>query len=85
MAENKSSSERIVEHPPEGISVYREARLEIRPCSLSLSDESGEVCALMVHLGAVVRVPILEDGRIVMIQNRRWQVGHRRLELPAGT
>ncbi len=37
------------------------------------------------HPGAVVLLPILADGRIVMIENHRHSVGETLLELPAGT
>ncbi|HEY7115518.1 MAG TPA: NUDIX hydrolase [Tepidisphaeraceae bacterium] len=41
-----------------------------------------EVC---VHPGAVVILPILPDGRILLIRNRRYTVGQVLIELPAGT
>lgn len=40
---------------------------------------------VVVHPGAVVIVPILPDGRIVMIRNFRYTVQEELLELPAGT
>jgi ADP-ribose pyrophosphatase len=33
----------------------------------------------------VVLIPILDDGRVALIRNHRWQVGKHLLELPAGT
>ena len=41
-----------------------------------------EVC---VHPGAVVVLPILPDGRLVLIKNYRYAVEESLLELPAGT
>lgn len=41
-----------------------------------------EVC---LHPGAVIILPVLADGRIVMIANRRHTVDEELLELPAGT
>ena len=41
-----------------------------------------EVC---VHPGAVVVLPILPDGRVLLIRNHRYAVGESLLELPAGT
>lgn len=41
-----------------------------------------EVC---VHPGAVVILPFLPDGRILLIRNRRYTVGEYLIELPAGT
>ena len=40
---------------------------------------------VVVHPGAVVILPILEAGRIVMIRNIRQAAGERLWELPAGT
>ena len=37
------------------------------------------------HPGAVVLLPILDDGRVVMIENHRRTVNQTLLELPAGT
>jgi len=41
-----------------------------------------EVC---LHPGAVIILPVLADGRIVMIHNQRHTVDEELLELPAGT
>jgi ADP-ribose pyrophosphatase len=40
---------------------------------------------VVVHPGAVVILPILDERRIVMIRNFRHSVGEELLELPAGT
>jgi ADP-ribose pyrophosphatase len=39
----------------------------------------------VVHPGAVVVLPILDDGRVVMIRNHRFVVGEELYELCAGT
>ena len=41
-----------------------------------------EVC---IHPGAVIILPVVDDGRIVLIRNRRHTVFEDLLELPAGT
>ena len=41
-----------------------------------------EIC---VHPGAVVILPLLGDGTIALIRNRRYAVGQTLIELPAGT
>ena len=74
-----------VAKPPTGMTIYQETRFELRCCQVPLSDGSAEARGLMVHPGAVILLPILEDGRIIMIENQRWQVGQTLLELPAGT
>lgn len=40
---------------------------------------------VVLHPGAVIVLPVLEDGRIVMIRNRRHTVNQTLLELCAGT
>lgn len=40
---------------------------------------------LVVHPGAVAILPVLRDGRIVLIRNRRFAVGKQLWEIPAGT
>jgi len=40
---------------------------------------------LVRHPGAAVVLPLLDDGRVVMIRNRRFGVQRDLLELPAGT
>lgn len=48
--------------------------------------EGGEATReVVVHPGAVVILPILDDGRVVMIRNFRYTVERELLELPAGT
>ena len=41
-----------------------------------------EVC---VHPGAVVILPFLPDGRVLLIRNKRYSIGQTLIELPAGT
>lgn len=40
---------------------------------------------IVVHPGAVVILPLLDDGRVLLIRNRRYTVGQVLIELPAGT
>jgi ADP-ribose pyrophosphatase len=40
---------------------------------------------VVVHSGAVVLLPILDDGRIVLIRNHRFAIDETLWELPAGT
>jgi ADP-ribose pyrophosphatase len=44
-----------------------------------------EAREVIVHPGSVVILPLLDDGRIVMIQNTRFTVERTLWELPAGT
>lgn len=40
---------------------------------------------IILHAGAAVILPVLDDGRVVLIHNYRVAVGEELLELPAGT
>ena len=40
---------------------------------------------LVVHPGAVLIVPVLSSGEVVLIRNFRYAAGQKLLELPAGT
>lgn len=55
--------------------------------ALELVDANGQPISREVirHPGAVVLLPRLDDGRIVLIENHRHTVGETLLELPAGT
>jgi ADP-ribose pyrophosphatase len=48
-------------------------------------DGTVRIHDLVTHPGAVVVLPILDDGSIVLIRNWRPSVGRELLELPAGT
>jgi ADP-ribose pyrophosphatase len=54
-------------------------RLENQETERELSRE------VIVHPGAVVILPILSDGRVLLIQNHRYSVQQVLIELPAGT
>ncbi len=55
--------------------------------ALEVRDRHGQSRTKEVirHPGAVVLLPVLRDGRVVMIENHRHSVGQTLLELPAGT
>lgn len=54
---------------------------------ITLTGDDGQLYEREVvrHPGAVVLLPVLDDGRVVMIENTRPTVGETLLELPAGT
>lgn len=61
----------------------RQLRVEVR--RVPRSDGRVELRDMVVHPGSVVLLPLLDDGRIVMIRNRRFAIERTLLELPAGT
>jgi ADP-ribose pyrophosphatase len=64
--------------------VHRGAKFEFRRVGVTMSD--GRVLSRdLVHtLGAAVVLPVLGDGSIVLIRNRRFAVGEELWELCAG-
>lgn len=69
--------------PAELLLTARKFRVERRPYVINGRPHPLEV---IVHPGAAVVLPILDDGRIVLIRNRRPVLdGEALLEVPAGT
>jgi ADP-ribose pyrophosphatase len=67
----------------EGLVIGRRVKVEAR--RVPRSDGGEELREMVVHPGSVVVLPLLDDGRIVMIRNRRFAVERTLLELCAGT
>ena len=65
--------------------VLEGARFNVHEMQLTGSDGNQYVREVIRHPGAVVLLPLLDDGRVVLIKNRRPTVGETLLELPAGT
>lgn len=60
-------------------------RVKVVERVLTRSDGRKELREMVVHPGSVVVLPVLDDGRIVMIHNHRFAVESTLLELCAGT
>jgi ADP-ribose pyrophosphatase len=67
----------------EGLVIGRRVRVEER--RVPRRDGREELREMVVHPGSVVVLPILDDGRVLMIRNQRFAVGKTLLELCAGT
>ncbi len=65
--------------------VWRERRFEVHAVELPVRGGATQQRAVLVHPGAVVLLPVLPDGRVVLIENHRWTLDAPLLELPAGT
>lgn len=65
--------------------IYHGSKIDLALQSVVLSN--GEVAEreVVVHRGAVVLVPLLADGRVCLIRNRRYTIGQTLIEFPAGT
>jgi ADP-ribose pyrophosphatase len=59
-------------------------RLEVHTLENEITNarHSREV---VVHPGAVVILPLLSADEVILIKNRRYSIGERLIELPAGT
>ncbi len=65
--------------------VYKGTRVDLALRTVTTTTGKSLVREVVLHPGAVIILPILQDGRIVMIRNLRHTVGHWLWELPAGT
>ena len=65
--------------------VYKATRVDLALRTVTTTTGKSLVREVVLHPGAVIILPILQDGRIVMIRNLRHTVGHWLWELPAGT
>ncbi len=65
--------------------VLEGARFNVHEMRLTGSDGNQYVREVIRHPGAVVLLPLLDDGNVVLIKNRRPSVDETLLELPAGT
>ncbi|MDB4977487.1 MAG: hypothetical protein JWN48_5828 [Myxococcaceae bacterium] len=73
----------MAEEADDSVVIGRRVRIEQR--RLPRRDGRVEVRDMVVHPGSVVLLPILDDGRLVLIRNRRFAVERTLLELCAGT
>ncbi len=65
--------------------LLRGARFDIIGIDLPGRDGATHRREFIRHPGAVVLLPLLDDDRVVLIQNDRPAIGQTLLELPAGT
>ena len=65
--------------------LYRGPKIGLRVDSVRLADGRETTRAVVFHPGAVAIVPLLPDGRVVLIRQYRHATGEALLELPAGT
>lgn len=64
--------------------VFRGKLLEVRRDVIRLPDGGQGTREFIVHPGAVMIVPIADDGRLVMERQWRYPLGQVMLEFPAG-
>ena len=67
-----------------GETVFKGHLLDVRRDVVELPDGKEAKREYIVHQGAVVVLPVLEDGRICLVRQFRYALGREILELPAG-
>jgi ADP-ribose pyrophosphatase len=78
-------TERAFERPLERTVLCKGRKFDFERVVYAAPDGGRIEREVVRHPGAVVIVPVLDDGRIVLIRNRRYAVGTTLWELPAGT
>lgn len=65
--------------------VYRAPRFDVEQVQETLQDGRKISRTIVRHPGAVVVLPVLDDGRVCLIETYRVAIDRWHLELPAGT
>ena len=65
--------------------VLRSEKFEVREVPVVTRDGATVTKHVVVHPGAVALLPVLDDGRVVLIRNTRFAVGRTLWEVAAGT
>jgi ADP-ribose pyrophosphatase len=65
--------------------LYRGKKIQLEVHRLADQNGKEHRREIVRHPGAVVILPVLPDGQIVLIKNHRYTVGEVLIELPAGT
>lgn len=65
--------------------IYRGMKIDLALREVPSRDGGVVEREVVEHNGAAVMLPLLDDGRVVLIRNARYSVGRTLWELPAGT
>ena len=84
MKPNVPTDAHLREQTVQSEQVYHGAFLDVRRDQVSLPDGSRAQREYIVHPGAVMVVPLLDDGRLVVERQWRHPLGRAMLEFPAG-
>lgn len=78
------SDELLAEHLVSGAQVWRGRFLDVRCDTIVQHDGHTATREYIVHPGAVMVVPLLDDGRLLLERQYRYPLGRVLLEFPAG-
>lgn len=65
--------------------LFRSRKFRVERVDVPLAGGASLVFDRVVHPGAAVILPLLDERRVVMLRNYRHSIGTELLELPAGT
>jgi ADP-ribose pyrophosphatase len=82
--DDSHSQDHLRETRIDGSAVYEGSLLHVRRDRVRLPDGGEAVREYIVHPGAVLMVPVLDDGRLVVERQYRYPIGRVLLEFPAG-
>lgn len=76
--------ERLIEHTTQREELLRGRFLHVLRDTVRLPDGGSDTREYVVHPGAVMVVPLLDDGRLVLERQYRHPMGRVMVEFPAG-
>jgi ADP-ribose pyrophosphatase len=79
-----ADDEHLIERHTSGEQVFQGRLLDVRRDTVRLPDGQHATREYIVHPGAVMVVPLCDDGRLLMERQFRYPVGTVLLEFPAG-
>ena len=79
-----AADEHLVERRVDSTTLLSGGFLEVRRDTVRLPDGSSATREYIQHAGAVAVIPILDDGRLVLVRQHRYPVAKVLLEWPAG-
>ena len=74
----------LIERRTGGVTLLSGGFLEVRRDDVLLPDGSAATREFVQHAGAVAVIPLLDDGRLVLVRQHRYPVAKVLLEWPAG-
>jgi len=84
LAELPPGHDHLIERPVSSEQVYRGSLLDVRRDHVSLPDGGRATREYIVHNGAVMVIPLLDDGRLLLERQYRYPMQRAMIEFPAG-
>ncbi|PXW95518.1 ADP-ribose pyrophosphatase [Sphaerotilus hippei] len=83
-AELPAGEDHLLERPLSSRQAYRGSFLDVRRDEVTMPDGGVASREYIVHPGAVMVIPVLDDGRLVLERQFRYPLHRAVLEFPAG-